>query len=208
MSASQDDLIKRAVNGNREALAALLVRHGPQVRRLLRGKIPARWQSVLSDDDVMQQTYAEAVANIAQFTSNTEDAFAAWAATIARRNLLDAIRMLEAEKRGGGRRPICLESLQDSYFALFDSLLSRPQSTPSRRVAKAEAESALRRALACLPEVQARVVLLYDLQGRSVQEVAEALERSPGAVFMLRARAHRRLVEILGTPSNFLSDSP
>jgi DNA-directed RNA polymerase specialized sigma24 family protein len=49
---------------------------------------------------------------------------------------------------------------------------------------------------------------MYDLEGRPVQEVAQALGRSPGAVYMLRARAHRRLSEIMGTASRYVTDSP
>jgi DNA-directed RNA polymerase specialized sigma24 family protein len=39
---------------------------------------------------------------------------------------------------------------------------------------------------------------MFDLEGRPVQQIASALQRSEGAVYMLRARAHDRLREILG----------
>jgi DNA-directed RNA polymerase specialized sigma24 family protein len=48
---------------------------------------------------------------------------------------------------------------------------------------------------------------MWDLEGHSVEEVAASLGRSPGAVYMLRARAHRQLAEIMGAPSRFLSGS-
>jgi DNA-directed RNA polymerase specialized sigma24 family protein len=48
---------------------------------------------------------------------------------------------------------------------------------------------------------------MYDLEGRSVQEVSASLHRTPGAVYMLRARAHRELAELLGMPSQFFSGS-
>ena len=55
---------------------------------------------------------------------------------------------------------------------------------------------------------------LADLSGPGGQypevvppEVASALNRSPGAILMLRARAHNRLRQILGTASDFLSGS-
>jgi DNA-directed RNA polymerase specialized sigma24 family protein len=54
----------------------------------------------------MQQTYTDAILDIHQLLACTEEAFAAWLHTLARRNLFDAIRLLEAEKRGGQRRRV------------------------------------------------------------------------------------------------------
>ena len=42
---------------------------------------------------------------------------------------------------------------------------------------------------------------MYDLMGKPVAEVAAALGRSEGAVYLLRVRAHRRLADILGAKS-------
>ena len=53
----------------------------------------------------------------------------------------------------------------------------------------------------------ATVVRLYDIEGRSGPEVATTMGRSRGAVVMLRARAHDRLAELLGSGSKFFSDS-
>jgi len=45
----------------------------------------------------------------------------------------------------------------------------------------------------------------YDVEGRSIQEVGAHLNRSPGAVYMLRARAHEQLAGLLGRASAFLT---
>ena len=44
------------------------------------------------------------------------------------------------------------------------------------------------------------------LEGADVGDVASELDRSQGAVYMLRARAHDRLKGILGSASQFWSD--
>src|SRR5436190_709453 len=98
MAETDADLLPRAVAGDREALAALLERHGPAVRVRLRNAIPVRWQSVLSIDDVLQQTYADAFLDIERFDPAGSATFATWLKTLANRNLIDAIRALEAEK--------------------------------------------------------------------------------------------------------------
>ena len=64
-----------------------------------------------------------------------------------------------------------------------------------------EGEGRLRQALATLPETYREVVERYELGGESAAEVAKRLGRSVGAIFMIRARALRRLLELLGSTS-------
>ncbi len=206
MEASGDNLVEKAAGGDRDALVELLKRCGPAARRGLAGRIPKRWQGVLSEDDVMQQTYANAAAGMHEFNSSSEGSFARWLATVARRNLRDAVKMLEAQKRGGDRRAVHGAATDESFVALYE-VLTGTGTTPSRQVARDEAKTALKRAIDQLPEIYARVVVMYDLEGRPVQEVADALERTPGAVFMLRTRAHQRLHEIMGRTSEFFGNS-
>ncbi|MBP7937722.1 MAG: sigma-70 family RNA polymerase sigma factor, partial [Phycisphaerae bacterium] len=48
-----------------------------------------------------------------------------------------------------------------------------------------------------LPETYRRVVEQFDIEFRPPAEIARALGRSVGAVYMVRTRAHDRLREIL-----------
>lgn len=209
MASAELDLERRAVAGDGEALSALLERHGPAVRRVIAPGIPPRWRSVLSEDDVMQQTYIDAFQDIGRYAPGAGGAgtFAAWLTTAARRNLLDAIRMLGAEKRGGGRRAVGLPQGDESYDRLYEQV-STGSSTPSHKAARGEMVSAMKRAIEALPPAYRQVLVLYDLEGRPAAEVGETLGRSPGAVYMLRSRAQRLLAEALGTASRFLSGSP
>ena len=205
MSASDAELIRQAVRGDRESLEKLLARHGPTVRERFRHEIPRRWQVVLSEDDVMQEAYTDAFLDIADFVPQGDGSFERWLATIARHNLLNAVEMLEAEKRGGNRRPIDLPTPDESFFNLYE-VLAGTTTTPSRHAARTETRVALQRALERLPEDYRCVVQMYDLEGRAIEEVSAALKRRPGAVYMLRGRAHRALRRLLGTPSRTLSD--
>jgi RNA polymerase sigma-70 factor (ECF subfamily) len=203
--ASERELSDLAARGNTDALAALFERFGPAVRAALAAEIPSRYQALVSVDDIMQETYTDAFLGFSQFTPRGPGSFAAWLTTVARRNLLDVLRMLEADKRGGRRR-IHDQSAEESLLALHDHLAST-RSTPSRHASRKEAVAFLRCAIGQLPPKYRTVVEMYDLEGKPVTEVAAALGRSPGAVFMLRSRAHRMLAANLGTASRFLSDS-
>ncbi len=201
---SANDLLHQAVNGSDQALCELFERHGPSIRRRFTRKIPQRWQSVLSLDDLMQETYTDAFLHITDFEPRGESAFESWLATIARHNLINALQMLEADKRGGQRWRAQL--VDSDSFDTFYLQLGGTENTPSREAAKLEACSAIKDAMAQLQEDHRIVVQLYDLEGRSVADVSRLIRRSDGAMFMLRARAHRALRQLLGTASDFLSD--
>jgi RNA polymerase sigma factor (sigma-70 family) len=178
MDLSDDDLLHSAAAGDQDALAALLERHGPQVRRRLAGSVPRRWQAVLSLDDVMQEAYSDAFVDVRRFDPQTDVNFANWLTTLARRNLVDAVRMLEARKRGGAGRNAGNGWTGDSMSELYD-LLVQTTSTPSRHAARNEASAGLEHAIRQLPAIQQRVVRLYDLERRPAEDVAAQIQRIP-----------------------------
>ncbi len=203
MAPVMGELLSTAVAGDAEALAELLRRHGPEVRRRLH--IDAVWQGLLDPADVMQVTYLEAFLRIGQLAARTAEGFVAWLTQMAQNNLRDAIRELERQKRPDPRRRVQRRTPDDSSSTLLHTLCGSTAATPSRAVARGESHQMLETALAQLPPAYAQVVRLHDLAGRPMTEVATVLGRSPGAAYMLRARALERLQELLGPQSRFLS---
>ncbi len=183
----------------------MLRRYGPHARASLGDQIPQEWRSVLSEDDVMQVTYLNAFLHIGEFEARDCKAFVAWLKRIAENNLRNAITQLAAAKRPDPRRRIRWTQDEDRSTALLESLVG-PDSTPSRKAQRHEMQHLMADAICGLPEAYQRVVRLYDLGGRNAKEVAASMNRSEGAVYMLRARAHERLREIIGSGSGFLSD--
>jgi RNA polymerase sigma-70 factor (ECF subfamily) len=204
MAGSNGERLQQAGSGNQDALGGLLERHSPAVVRWVASRIPRRWRSVLSVGDVMQQTYTDAFLCFDSFRAAEGCSFGAGLMSLARNNLVDALRMLNADKRGKGRRPVEPQACEDSLPALYEFLGSTPI-TPSRLAARKEARAALERAIEGLPDTYRRVVQMCDLESHPVLEVADAVGRSPGAVYMIRARAHRRLRELMGSTSNYFS---
>lgn len=203
MAGSEKELVQRAVAGDQAALTELFERHGPTVRQSVAKQIPERWRSLLSEDDIMQQTYADAFRGIGRFVANENGSFAGWLASLARCNLQDAIRML-----GAGRRPdrhVLRPGRVDGSFVDPCELLISPVTTPSGQFERKEFRADVNQAIEQLPDDYRCVVRMYDLEDKTVQEVMEALNRSAGAVYMLRARAHDQLHEILGRTSKFFT---
>lgn len=202
------ELLALAQQGDRTSLVSLLEICAPRIRSRLETRISPALRASLDVDDVMQVTYLEAVLRIARFQGGGPSGFLAWLTRLAENNLIDAVRSLEAARRPDPRKQISTGSgSRDSMVALID-ILGVTTSTPSVHAARDEAASAIDRALKTLPPDYERVVRLYDLGGKPMDEVARELGRSEGAAYMLRARAHDRLRESMGPAGNFFSHAP
>jgi RNA polymerase sigma factor (sigma-70 family) len=182
----------------------LLIHHAAELKTGLDGAIPREWQSMLSVEDVLQQAFMHVFLNISKFKSMGTGSFSAWVGTIAKNTLAEAVRALRAQKRGGSRKRVSEVDNDESYSMLFDQIAAS-NVTPSWCAAKQEACLALQEAIEQLPELSRKVVIMYDIEGRPAEEVASALGRSLGAMYMIRARAHDRLADLLGSGSDFIT---
>lgn len=201
MPRTDEELIQAARTGDADALSELLSRHGPAIERTL--QINDIWRGMLEPADVMQVTYLEAFLHIRSFDPERGTPFRAWLNHIAANNLRDAIRGLERAKKPQPRDRIRPPVVDDSLVGLYE-LLGADSLTPSRQVGRQDACRMLERAIAGLPPRYEQVIRLYDLEGLPIEEVARRVGRSAGAIHMLRSRAHERLVQELGSSSNFL----
>ncbi|CAG0959799.1 ECF RNA polymerase sigma factor SigE [Phycisphaerales bacterium] len=201
-----ESLVNLAVGGDMPALMSLLEACAPKVRARIDSRINPHLRSSLDVDDVMQVTYVEAVMRIGRFKTGGASGFHAWLTRLAENNLIDAVRSLEAARRPDPSRRVSAapRTGHESMVALVD-MLSGTMTTPSRHAARGEAAAHLDAALKSLPPDYEKVVRMYDLEGKPIDEVAKTIGRSEGAVFMLRSRAHDRLREAMGPSGNFFS---
>ncbi|MGE3182960.1 MAG: RNA polymerase sigma factor [Phycisphaerae bacterium] len=190
---------QRAIAGDIAELSELLREAAPQLRPQI--VINNKWQSVLDVEDVLQVTFVEAFLRIQSFDNVGDGAFLAWLRRIADNNLKDAIKGLERKKRPPPTAQ-AIHATGDSVVDLF-ALLGVTTTTPSRVIAKGEMQHSLDAALNELPPDYANVIRLYDLQGLAMAEIATRMQRSPGALHMLRTRGHARLKEIIGVDPFF-----
>ncbi len=195
---ARDDLGRLLVlarAGDRDAFVRLLVEARPILERAVADGVPARWRCLISSDDLVQETCADICRAFARFEGTEAGAFVRWLRVLARHNLVDAARMLRAEKRGGTAEV-------DNRLAAIDdrAVGDRRRNTarlPHEDLVARERSRVVRAALRRLPANQRLVIELYDLGGLAPREVARWLNRSVGAVHMLRARAHRSLSRLL-----------
>lgn len=173
-------LLQRARDGDEEALGELLQEHRPYLRllalRVVEGPLAAR----LDPSDVIQQTLLSAIRDFPAFDGSQPREFLAWLVRIHERNLQDAVREhIVSQKRGIGREQALAEAT-----ALLDGNIS----SPSARLLQGEQAVWLAQALESLPADQREAVRLRHLEGKSLAEMAEKMDRSERAVAALLNR--------------------
>lgn len=175
-----------------DRLTACLQRATSDLRSLVR--IDRKWRHALDAEDVLQVTFSEAFLALPQLRSKSEPEVLAWVRTILRNNLRDAVKALSAQRRSDGRRRLH-PAASDDQTDFFEQL-RRATTTPSRELAEREARAALNSAIDQLPALYATVIR-RTLAECPMEAIADELERSVGAVHMLRARACDWLREAL-----------
>jgi RNA polymerase sigma-70 factor (ECF subfamily) len=196
----------RAIRGDRVALERLLLAQYTRLWQHITSKLKGRLAALLSADDIVQETFVQAIRDIHNCESRTERSFAAWLNTIADHRLLDIARKLNRKKRGGGiaeaHGPV--GDTSDSMAELVE-MLSTGGRTPSQSAARHEAIQAIQVAIAALPDDQREAVRLHHLDGKSIDETAVVMGRTPGAVRGLLQRARRALRDALVRSTLWLS---
>jgi RNA polymerase sigma-70 factor (ECF subfamily) len=204
MDESESELVAQAADGDRAAIQQLLTRHHGQLVAIIEDKVPADLQGVLAAEDVCQEAYVAVFQQIGSLQDRSAPAFRGWLHAIAERKLIDAIRALRAQKRGGGRQVGGEAADVSSVIELLDIVATHEQ-TPSRSAARRELISGVHSALERLNDDHREALRLHYIEGLSVAGAAERMGRSPKALVMLCNRALRQLAQIIGDPARFLS---
>ncbi|HWL92137.1 MAG TPA: sigma-70 family RNA polymerase sigma factor [Phycisphaerae bacterium] len=199
---SDEQLLLRARGGDRDALQQLLLRHGPPLRPRI--EINPKWRSVLEPNDILQVTYFEAFLQFDRFKGDAR-AFPGWLWRVTENNLRDAIQALEREKRPQpGNRLTAPDDAGD--FAWLNELLTGGLGTPSWHAMGKELRQFLESEVDSLPRDWRSVLRWTFFDGLSVSEIADKMNKTTGAVHLIRIRAVARLRERFGSDSRFLSD--
>ncbi len=204
-SASETDLLAKAVSGDQASLERLLLVDYDMLRHRISRKIPTTMRAAISDEDILQQTFVEVFQRIGAFEPTSEGSFVGWVATIAEHRLLDAVRAHRAAKRGGGRAAAEQRAVHDASALYLIDLCAGPEHTPSRSAARHEAAGAVHVGLAALGEDHRKVLQLRYIDGLAVAEVAGIMQRTPHAIHNLCHRALKELRGVMGRSTQFFS---
>ena len=170
-------LVSRAVEGDQEALEQLLT----EVQDLV-FNLSLRMLGTIQDaEDASQEILIRVMTNLASFRG--ESAFSTWVYRVTASCCMDAIR-----KRQRHEQPSLEEMGEASGFDPADG-----GETPQEQTERKETRSAIRQAIAAVPEGMREVFLLRDVHGLSVEETAQALQIAQGTVKSRLARAREKI---------------
>ncbi|HXJ15752.1 MAG TPA: sigma-70 family RNA polymerase sigma factor [Candidatus Polarisedimenticolia bacterium] len=177
------ELVRLSQSGTAEAFEELVRRHQQRVFALV-GGILRRSEDV---EDVAQQVFFKAYLGIRRFDQRA--AFSTWLYKIAVNECWDHLRKKKV-------RPLVYEAdLSEEQVSRLDGIVSasRPPEGPSDR---AEAREILDRILATLPEQDRQLLVLKEMAGFSVQELAEILKLNVNTVKVRLFRARGRIMDV------------
>ena len=201
---SEHELVAAAQNGDKAALGRLLLSYYDRLAGFIAPKIPKSLQSVVAVEDILQQTFSKAHQDIKRFEYRGSGSLSAWLQSIAERRYQDIIKAGMRKKRGGDHVQVH-PSADDSSVGQFLESFSDGISTPSKIVAKKEAIQAFHVALAQLPPDYQRVIQLRFLDGLSIEDTAQEMNRTPASIRSLADRAKKLLRGEFGALSAYLS---
>ena len=198
-SSETDDLLRRAADGDRDALAALFARHRDRLEQMVLLRLDRRLRSRIDPADVLQETYLEAARRIAVFARAPTTSVYVWLRVLAGQKLVDLTRRhLGAKMRDAGQEISLHRGAlpQASSLSLAAQLLGRLTS-PSRAAIRAETRLRVQEALNSLDPIDREVLALRHFELMTNGEVAQVLGLSKAAASNRYVRALKRLKEIL-----------
>lgn len=202
------DHAHRAAQGDADALQRLIVHHHQRLHGTIRSWLDGRFQRYFDTEDVLQWTYADAFRAVDACSFDGPGGFYAWLVAIAQNRLAMMKRDLKRQKRDvrrevhDGSRAPAGNNGESSYPGLF-ARLSDSGSTPSRRVARREAEAMILSSIARLTDDQRAVIRMRFIQDCPPAEIAAALGKSEDAVYAACSRGLKSLRAYMGSISQY-----
>jgi len=180
--ADDRELVRLSQSGAEAAFEELVRRHQQRIFALVAGILHR------SDDveDIAQQVFLKAYLGIKRFDQRA--AFSTWLYKIAVNECWDYLRKRKV-------RPLTYEAdLSEEQVSRLDGIVSssRPPEGPNTR---AETREILERMLAVLPEQDRQLLVLKEIEGFSVQELAEILNLNVNTVKVRLFRARGRIMD-------------
>jgi RNA polymerase sigma-70 factor, ECF subfamily len=181
-AADERQLIRRAKKGDKVAFEVLVQRHQHRVFAVARG-ILKRQEDV---EDIAQQVFVKAYFSLKRFDQRA--AFSTWLYKITVNECWDLLRKRKA-------RPLIYEAdFSEEQSRQFSATEQRSDSGPdtSERLAMRQR---LDNMLDQLDERDRAMLVLKEVEGFSVEEIAETLSLNANTVKVRLFRARRRIVE-------------
>jgi RNA polymerase sigma-70 factor (ECF subfamily) len=183
MAGEEGELIRKILGGRRDLFGDLIAPHLKPLLHTLKATIGGNAEI----EDILQQTVLKAFTHLEQF--RFEASFRTWLIRIA----LNEAR--QSQRKWASSRLLAVDPTTLTLLPVKDERLS-----PWVEYQRTEARVQLRAALTLLPEKYRIIMLLRDLHGFTISEVARQLGLTIAAVKTRHLRARRKMAKFLSRP--------
>jgi len=186
---STQALLQRVQTGDQEALNDLYNRYLMRVLAAVRARLGAELRGKMESWDVVQDALLASLKYVQDFNPSSEGAFLNWLAKVVENRIRDHLDHFRAEKRDHRReKPLAGPRSEDSSVPL-DIPERRGAPSPSQVLMLSEDLARLEKAMDLLPEDSRELIVAVKIEGRTYDEIGQALGKSPDAVRMQVKRA-------------------
>jgi len=185
---STQTLLQRVHTGDRGALNDLYNRYLMRVLAAVRARLGAELRGKLESSDVVQDALLASLKNVQSFNQTSEGAFLNWLAKVVENRIRDQLDFIRAEKRDHRlEKPLAGRSAESS--APLDIPEKSGAPTPSQVLILSEDLARLEEAMDQLPEESRELVVAVKIEGRTYEEIGQAVGKTTDAVRMQVKRA-------------------
>ncbi len=193
-----EELIERAAAGEAGATDKLLERHRGRLRRMVAARFDRRIAARVDPSDVVQEALADAAKALPEYLRRPPLPFQAWLRQFAWDRLMKLHRHhIRSQKRSVRREEVADMSLPDESVARLARRLAQSGTSPSQHVIRAELRDRLKAALAQMSPHDREVLVMRNLEGLPVAEIAQVLGITQASVKVRHLRALKRLKLLL-----------
>ncbi len=205
-SSDTDNLLRRAQQGDTQALGELFARYRDRLRRMVRLRLDRRLLGRIDPSDVLQEAYLDVAQRAPQYLANPTLPVFLWLRYLTGQRLLALHRQhLGAQMRDVGQEVSLHRGAlpQVTSASLAAQLLGRLTS-PTQAAIRAEMQIRLQEALNLMDPMDREVLVLRHFEELSNQETAAVLGIQKSAASNRYLRALKRLKDILSSMPGLL----
>jgi RNA polymerase sigma-70 factor (ECF subfamily) len=200
-----EPLLRRAVAGDRAALAELFMAYRDRLRHMVGLRLDRRLHGRIDPSDVVQDAYLDVARRFPEYLADPTVPFYVWLRSLTGQRLIDTHRAhLGAQMRNAAQEVSLYRGAlpQASSVSLVQQLLGRLTS-PTQAAQRAEMQVRLQEALNAMDPLDREVIVLRHFEELSNNETADVLGLDKSAANKRYIRAVRRLKEALAAVPGF-----
>jgi len=203
-----DPIIQRMVEGDEASLAQLFSFYRERLWRIVNFRLDRRLQGRVDPDDVLQESYLNAVQRMDRFLYDYPRSFFIWIRMIVTQTLIDVHRRHIGTQKRDASRDFSIQgrwSPSLTSHSLSFHLLGHLTS-PSQAALRAELSEQIDLALAGMSDIDREVLALRHFEELSNLETAQLLGLSEQAASLRYIRAISRLRNVLEAIPGFFNE--